>query len=115
MKKLIDEEETKKDAEEITEGSTSTNNSTLSPIPASSLESSGATNIQLPSNPSGSSSTTPGSSSNLNPNPTVELNDTDMQFEQATTHGEQSSVNESILRQSTSTEAINIPIVTSTS
>lgn len=118
MKKLIDDEETKKNVEEVAAGSSSTNNSTSSPIPASALESSGVINIQLPSNPSGSSANinTPGSSSNSNQSPTVELDDADMVFEEATTHGEPGELmNESQLRQSTPTEAINIPIVTSTS
>ena len=113
MKKLIDDEESKKETEQISAGSSSTNNSTSSQSSAIPLDSGGVTTIQLPSNSSGSSNVSSnGSSSNSNQTRSIELNATGMEFEEATTNTEH---NEPQSRQSTSNEAINIPIVTSTS
>ena len=105
MKKLVDDEETKKDIGETSEGSLSTNNSSSSQISGSGNT---VNNILLPSTPSGSTS-------NAIQSDSIEINDAEMQFEDETTDGDQISVvNESQLRQSSSlTDAINIPIVTS--
>ena len=98
MKKLVDEEEGK---EKDTEIGQAANNSSSSPIAGSSSQ---TNNIQLPSTPSGSSSDSNQSSSG-------EIQVAEMQFEEASTQNEGSTVNE--LRQSSITDAINIPIVTS--
>ena len=105
MKKLVDDEDTKKDTGETSEGSLSTNSSSSSQLPASG---NAVNNILLPLPSSGSSS-------NAIQSDSIEINDAQMQFEEETTSGDQlSAVNESQLRQSSSlTDAINIPIVTS--
>ena len=98
MKKLVNEEEGDKKDTEIGQAA---NNSSSSPIAGSSSQ---TNNIQLPSTPSGSSSDSNQSSSG-------EIQVAEMQFEEASTQNEGSTVNE--LRQSSITDAINIPIVTS--
>ena len=112
MKKLVDDEETKKDTENVAGTSLSTNNSSSSQT--SSGTGSETNNIHLPSNPSGSSP------NHNNQSVSIEINDAEMQFEElqeqveaTIAHGEQLLVNESQLRQSSLTDAINIPIVTS--
>ena len=87
MKKLVDDDEAKKESEDAAGVSMSGNNPSTS------------------ENVSGASSS--------NQNASVEMNDADMQFDEDPAHIEQPSVNESPLRQSSLTDAINIPIVTS--
>ena len=105
MKKLVADEEPKKDVGETSEASLSTNNSSSTQISGSGNT---INNIQLPSNPSASTS-------DSHPSDSIEINDAEMQFEEETSHEEAlSAVNESQLRQSSSlADAINIPIVTS--
>ena len=92
MKKLVEDDETKKDSENTAEVSMSGNNPSSSAM-------------------SGSESVSGTSSSNQSAS--VDMNDAEMQFEEEPAHNEQPSVNESQLRQSSLTDAINIPIVTS--
>ena len=88
MKKLVDDDETKKDSEETA-------------------------GVSMSGHPSSSASESVSGTSSSNPSASVEMNDAEMQFEDAPAHNEQPSVNESPLRQSSLTDAINIPIVTS--
>ena len=92
MKKLVEDDETKKDSENTAEVSMSGNNPSSSAM-------------------SGSESVNGTSSSNQSAS--VDMNDAEMQFEEEPAHNQQPSVNESQLRQSSLTDAINIPIVTS--
>ena len=100
MKKLVDDEETKKESEDSVEVSMSGNNPSSSAISRSSSETN-SNHLSV----SGTSSS--------NQSASVEMNDAEMQFEDETAHNEEPSVNESPLRQSSLTDAINIPIVTS--
>ena len=90
MKKLVDDEETKKESE-------GTSSSAIS-----------GTSRETNSNHLSVSGT-----SSSNQSASVEMNDAEMQFEEETAPNEEPSVNESPLRQSSLTDAINIPIVTS--
>jgi hypothetical protein len=94
MKKLVEDEETKKDTEGMAQSSSSTVANTES------------INILLPS-------TSSGSTSNSNPSALLEVQDAEMQFETETNRDEEPSGNNSQARQSSIADAINIPIVTS--
>ena len=113
MKKLVDEEENKKDVETVA-GTTSTDNTESTSISSRVINASGEANIPLPSNSSGSNSLTSGSASNSHQGTSNEANDAEMEFED---HDQPSITvaNESQTRQSSSATAVNIPIVTSTS
>ena len=94
MKKLVEDEEIKKDTEGMAQSSSSTVANTES------------VNILLPS-------TSSGSTSNSNPSALLEVQDAEMQFETETNRDEEPSGNSSQVRQSSIADAINIPIVTS--
>ena len=113
MKKLVDEEENKKDVETVA-GTTSTDNTESTSISSRVINASGEANIPLPSNSNGSNSLPSGSASNSHQGTSNEANDAEMEFED----NDQPSIavaNESQTRQSSSATAVNIPIVTSTS
>lgn len=94
MKKLVEDEETKKDTEGMAQSSSATVANTES------------INILMPS-------TSSGSTSNSNPSALLEVQDAEMQFETETNRDEEPSGSNSQARQSSIADAINIPIVTS--